>query len=30
MGRGSDEGYWWGHRVRGIVKERVRALGVGG
>lgn len=31
MGRGSGEGYWWGHGVRGIVEERgVRALGLRG
>lgn len=30
MGRGSGEGYWWGHGVRGIVGERVESTGVGG
>lgn len=27
MGRGSGEGYWWGHRVRGIVEERGESIG---
>lgn len=22
MGRGSGQGYWWGHRARGIVEVR--------
>lgn len=27
MGRGSGEGYWWGHGVRGIVEERGESIG---
>lgn len=28
MERGSGEGYWWRHRVRGIVEERGESTGV--
>lgn len=27
MGRGSGKGYWWGHRVRGIVLRRGVSIG---
>ncbi len=30
MGRGSGEGYWWGHGVRGIVEERGESIGGAG
>lgn len=30
MGRGSGEGYWWGHGVRGIVEERGESIGAAG
>lgn len=26
VGRGSGEGYWWGHGVRGIVEERGESI----
>lgn len=29
MVRGSGEGYWWGHRVRGIVEERGESISEG-
>lgn len=29
MGRGSGEGYWWGHGVRVIVEESGESIGVG-
>lgn len=30
MERGSGEGYWWGHGVRGIVGERGESIGGAG